>query len=356
MFMAASPSTAWTEQLEPGERELFERFARNVLIPRQTEVSQRTGGNVGRALHTKLHAGLIAEFRVLPDLPEHARFGVFSEPRVFPAVVRFSNGESFNKPDRKAQPWGIAIKLFGVAGSKLLDDQKEAATQDFLATSHSVTSTVHHVRQFIAFIESAIEAEHTHSLLPVLLARKLGVYETARIMLDLLLSVGFSKVRSVATEHYFSPAPIKCGPYAVKFTVQPAEGTKQPATMRRQTDDFLREELAVRLREDDLMFDFAVQFYVNESLTPIEDSSVQWKSRHAPFVTVARLRVPKCDLSDPQTKVLSEKIDRLSFNPWHATEDHRPLGNVMRARKIAYQMSSEYRQHDPEPTGLPLNY
>jgi hypothetical protein len=354
MFRAASPSTTWSEQLEPGEHELFEHFARNVLIPRQREVAQRTHGNVGRALHMKPHAGLIAEFRVLPDLPEHACFGVFSEPRVFPAVVRFSNGESFNKPDSELQPRGIAIKLFGVSGPKLLYDQNEAVTQDFLATSHSVTSTVHHVRQFIAFIESAIEAERTHSQLPFVLARKLGAYETARIMFNLFRSVAFDKVRSMATEHYFSPAPIKCGPYAVKFAVRPAEGTKQPAAMDRPTDDFLREELTDRLRKEDLMFDFAVQFYVNESLTPIEDSSVQWKSKHAPFVTVARLRVPKCDLFDPQTKELSKKIDRLSFNPWHATEDHRPLGNVMRARKVAYQMSAEFRQHDPEPTGLPL--
>ena len=79
---------------------------------------------------------------------------------MFPAVVRFSNGESFNKPDKKAQPRGVAIKLVGVPGPKLLEDQKEAVTQDFLATSHSVTSTVRHVRQFIAFMESSIEAEH----------------------------------------------------------------------------------------------------------------------------------------------------------------------------------------------------
>jgi hypothetical protein len=72
------------------------------------------------------------------------------------------------------------------------------------------------------------------------------------------------------------------------------------------------------------------------------------------FATVARLRIPKCDLSDPRTKALSEAVDRLSFSPWHTTEDHRPLGNVMRARKVAYQMSSDFRHHDPEPTSLPL--
>jgi hypothetical protein len=301
----------------------------------------------------KLHAGLMAEFQVLPDLAEHARFGVFSEPRVFPAVVRFSNGESFNKADKRLQPRGIAIKLVGVPGPKLLEDQKEAVTQDFLATSHSVTSTVRHVQQFIAFIESDIEAEHTRLPLPFILARKLGVCETTRILIALVGSVVFSKVRSMATEHYSSPAPIKFGPYAVKFTVQPAKETN-PAMKRRLTDDFLREELADRLRNGDLMFEFLVQFYVNERFTPIEDSSIPWKPEYAPFVTVARLRIPQCDLTDPRTKVLSDAVDRLSFNPWHTTEDHRPLGNVMRARKVAYQVSSDFRHRVPEPTSLPL--
>jgi hypothetical protein len=356
MSSATSPSTSWKEQIEPGEHDLFERFARNVLLARQTEISQRTGRPVQRALHMKLHAGLIAEFQVLPDLPEHVRFGVFREPRVFPALVRFSNGESFNEPDKEPQPRGIAIKLVGVPGPKLLEDQKEAVTQDFLATSHSVTSTVRHVREFIAFMESSIEAEHARLprlWLAFILARKLGVSATARILIALYRTVVLGEVRSLATEHYFSPAPIKFGPYAVKFTVRPAVGT-EPATNRPQTDDFLREELTDRLRTGDLIFDFVVQFYVNERLTPIEDSSILWTSEHAPFVVVARLRIPKCDLSDPRAKALSEAVNRLSFSPWHTTEDHRPLGNVMRARKVAYQMSSDFRHHEPEPTSLPL--
>ena len=360
MSSATSPSTTWKEELESDEPELFERFARTVLVARQKEISQRTSSPVQRALHMKIYAGLMAEFQVLPDLPQHVRFGVFSEPRVFPAVVRFSNGESFNKPDKKAQPRGIAIKLVGVPGPKLLQDQKEAVTQDFLATSHSVTSTVRHVRQFIAFMESSIEAEHaglplqlSSILVPFILARKLGMSEAARILIALVRTVVLGKVSSLATENYFSPAPIKFGPYAVKFGVRPSEGTK-PATTHHLTDDFLREELADRLRAGDLMFDFVLQFYVNDRFTPIEDSSVPWKPEHAPFVAVARLRIPKCDLSDPPIKALSEAVDRLSFSPWHAIEDHRPLGNVMRARKVAYRMSSDFRHHDREPTSLPL--
>jgi hypothetical protein len=356
MSSATLPSTSWKEQIEPGEGDLFERFARNVLLPRQTQISQREGRPAQRALHTKIHAGLLAEFQVRPGLPVHARFGVFREPRVFPALVRFSNGESSNIADKKPQPRGIAIKLVGVPGPKLLEDQKDAVTQDFLATSHSVTSTVRHVREFMAFMESNFEAEHApvpRLWLAFILARKLGVSATARILLALERTVVRGEVRSVATEHYFSPAPIKFGPYAVKFTVQPAEET-QLASNRPQTDDFLREELTDRLRTGDLMFDFVVQFYVNEQLTPIEDSSIPWTGENAPFVKVARLRIPKCDLLDPRAKALSEAVNRLSFSPWHTTEDHRPLGNVMRARKVAYQMSSGFRHSDPEPTSLPV--
>ena len=90
---ATSPSTAWKEVVEPDEHALFEGFAREIEA-KQKEVAQQTGGPLRRGFHAKLHAGLIAEFQVLADLPAYARFGVFSEPRVFPAAVRFSNGSA----------------------------------------------------------------------------------------------------------------------------------------------------------------------------------------------------------------------------------------------------------------------
>jgi hypothetical protein len=30
-------------------------------------------------------------------------------------------------------------------------------------------------------------------------------------------------------------------------------------------------------------------------------------------------------------------VERLSFDPWHALVEHRPLGVVMRARAVAYR-------------------
>jgi hypothetical protein len=53
------------------------------------------------------------------------------------------------------------------------------------------------------------------------------------------------------------------------------------------------------------------------------------------MLKVAQVRISSCDLDNPQTSALSEAVNRLSFSPWHATDDHRPVGNVMRARQVA---------------------
>jgi hypothetical protein len=103
-----------------------------------------------------------------------------------------------------------------------------------------------------------------------------------------------------------------------------------------------------------LIFDFLVQFYVDDTRTPIEDTSIPWKPDDAPFVKVAQVRILRCNLDDPRTSALSEAVEKLSFTPWHTTDDHRPLGNVMRARRVAYQASSTLRGHSPEPIRLPL--
>jgi hypothetical protein len=342
-----SPSTAWKEIPLAGEPALFEDFARDIVAYQKKDADK--DGPL-RGFHAKIHAGLMAEFQVLAELPEQARHGVFAEPRTFPAVVRFSNGDSHINPDTNHEPRGIAIKLIGVPGRKLLPGQEDAVTQDFLATSHSVTSTVRDVRQFIAFVKA--QRDGPIGMFPKL-CRALGLREAARISIALVRTVLLSKVRSMATEHFSGTAPIKFGPYAVKFTVRPAQGTAAPAD-RRLTNDFLREELADRLRKADLIMDFLVQFYVDDVHTPIEDTSVPWRPEDTPLLKVAQLRIPRCDLDDPESRKLSKKIDRLSFSPWHATEDHRPLGNVMRARQVAYEASAALRDNAAEPTSLPL--
>jgi len=66
-------------------------------------------------------------------LPPALRVGVFAQNQSFPAWLRFSNGGSDpNVPDTKGDIRGMAIKLMGVPGKKLLPTQADARTQDFV--------------------------------------------------------------------------------------------------------------------------------------------------------------------------------------------------------------------------------
>jgi hypothetical protein len=331
------------ERKEHDEQTRFEGFAKEIG-KRQERLA--AGCPLMRGFHAKPHAGLYAEFQVMPDRPEQARYGVFSETRTFQALVRFSNGESILQPDRKHEPRGIAIKLIDVPGRKLLPGQEDAVTQDFLATSHSVTSAVRDVDQFMAFVR----AKDSGLLLPFKLIGALGIGQALRILSALFKRVILSNVRSMVTEQYSSTAPIKLGPYAVKFTVRPSPGTAA-TTSRPSTANFLRDDLAERLKSD-IVLDFLVQFYVDDARTPIEDTSIEWTT---PLQKVAEVRIPKCNLNSAEAKKLTDQVNELSFSPWHATEDHRPLGNVMRARRVVYEASSALRGHRPEPARLPLS-
>ena len=340
---AAHPSTTWKEVVAPDEAEKFAGFAREINAQQQ-QVAHDTGVAPRRGFHMKIHAGVRASFRVLPDLPEAARAGVFREARTFPAVVRFSNGSPGPQADGRPDPRGIAIKLIGAPGKKLLPGLEDEVTQDFLATSHSVTSTVRNVYQFMAFIHAA----KNKLTLPITLARELGIVESARLLKAFASTVLFSKVKSMATESFSSTAPLKLGAYAIKFTVRPAAGTPA-ASARPKTDDFLHDELADRLRAGDLKLDLLIQFYTDDAHTPIEDTSVAWTS---PAIKVAEVTLLKTDLDSAEGKALTAAVDRLAYNPWHTTEEMRPLGNIMRARRVAYDASQGLRGHAAEPKTL----
>ena len=73
---------------------------------------------------------------------------------------------------------------------------------------------------------------------------------------------------------------------------------------------------------------------------PVEEVTVEWPERLSPFVTVAKLRLPRQDISGD---VNLAKMDALSFTPWRVTAEHRPLGNIMRVRKEVYRHSSILR-------------
>ena len=90
-----------------------------------------------RDAHPKMHGCVQAELVVEGDVPKELRRGVFAEPAKYCAWVRFSNAFRIQH-DLELETRGMAIKLLGVPGKKLLPD--EEFTQDFLRPRRTPSS------------------------------------------------------------------------------------------------------------------------------------------------------------------------------------------------------------------------
>jgi hypothetical protein len=67
----------------------------------------------------------------------------------------------------------------------------------------------------------------------------------------------------------------------------------------------------------------------------------EWPESEAPFHEVATIHIPVQLFRTPEREAL---VENLSFNPWHALPEHRPLGAINRARKIIYERISRVRR------------
>ncbi|MBI4865649.1 MAG: hypothetical protein HY816_01740 [Candidatus Wallbacteria bacterium] len=341
MAQAASPTTAWKEVVRPDEAQVFPKFV-EIINYNQGEQARRAGSAPARGFHAKHHTALTAEFRVLPDLPDHARQGVFKEARSYPCWVRLSNGVGVVQGDRKPDVRGLAIKLMDVPGAKLLPGEESATTQDFLMTNSPTTPARDGV-QFMAFAEGSLDLLK----MPVILAKRLGAKEALRMLTALARNTA-RPIRSMAIETFWSGAAVKYGPYAVRYFVKPADASRPPLSSFGSTD-YLRAEFADRLGKMDLRWDFFVQFYVDETKTPVEDTSIEWKEELAPPVKVAELIVRQRDLETQAAIQADAAGNGFAYTPWHAVEEHRPLGHLQRLRKAVYAGSARYRGRTAEP-------
>jgi len=346
MVPTMSPATDWKEIVLPDEDARLLRHA-EALRDIQRRSAARTG-KVQRALHAKANAGLLAELTVLPNLAEYARVGLFAAPATYRAYVRFSNGSGQVQHDEKPDVRGVAVKVLGVPGKKIIPGLEDATTQDFLLIKSAATP----FRNADEFVALVCATERPALAIPRLIAA-LGVRRAFSLVKKLAGGLG-GKVASLATLPYYSALPIKYGPYACHYALAPqdrAGPSGAPYATSPASRQHLGEELAERLRRGPVTYDFRVQFYVDDRRTPIEDASVEWLETDAPFLTVARLTLLQQDTSSSRGRRVADLCEGLSFDPWHTTADFRPLGNMMRARSHAYRLSTQERGALPEPDG-----
>jgi hypothetical protein len=327
------PSKDWKETVAPDEAVKFEEYAQ-ILAGLQRDRAKKTGA-MSRALHAKQHGGLRAELEV-ESLPKHLRVAAFSQVRKYEGYVRFSNGSGARDSDKKPDLRGLALKLLDVPGKKLIKGMEGEKTQDLLFINASALA-FRTVDEFVFFMQ----ASTSQALLPLRLFGRYG-FGTFGFMKRLLAAA--HAVKSLATETYFSVAPIRFGDYAARLSLVPAQ-TDVPE----KPSASLREELEGRIRKSPLVWTLRGQLFVSDDKTPIEDTSVAWSESDAPPVTLAKLTLPAQDPSSEDGKKTFELVETLAFDPWHACEELRPLGAAMRARNPAYRESQKTRDAAKEP-------
>lgn len=347
--IALDPRVAVTTEQPPSARELaITAQIRDSALTFITD-NQKYDHRYKRDAHPNAHGCVTAEFRVSKNLEPRFRQGVFATPgKSYPAWVRFSNGTQAN--DTKPDGRGMAIKLMGVPGEKLLPEQRDEQTQDFVMVNHH-TFFLRDVVEYQQFFNRQVKGEQFGYFISW---NPLDWHlREFRVGLQLLLK----KTPSPIAATYFSVLPFKLGnALNVKFSVAPCdlatpdrceplarEMPKEPSS------HYLREALVNDLspsadvsgnEQIAARFQFRVQVQDPGQNMPIEDASIEWSEAASPYLPIAELVIPKQRFnSDLQNQFCEE----LSFTPWHALPEHRPIGGLNRSRRVVYEAIAEKR-------------
>ena len=302
-------------------------------------------GGFERGGNTKTHGIVRGEFIVHDNLPEKFRRGIYARPNTYRAWVRFSGPGPYITPDIEDVGFmSISIKLMGVPGPKLMDEEK--STLDMFGVS---TPT------FVTPDTKANAQLQLWSLKNAQMFYFVNFHQSH--ILDMIMQGLWVKTQSSPFEApYFSCVPYLLGEgQAMQYSVWPKSQKRTPIPRLpfRPPDDYLRDAMVAALAEGDVEFDIRLQLQTDPHLMPIENNAALWPEKLSPRVSVATLRLARQKFDSPAQM---EFAKRLSYNPWHCIAEHRPLGNQSRARRRMYAELSKLRHTmnkvpHYEPTG-----
>lgn len=318
------------EKLYPNEA----LYAQHIGLELEKLIRKRDkSGLAQRDVHPKAHGCVKANFQVVDQLPSKLAKGMFIAGKSYPAWIRFSNGSPIpDRADIKADARGMAIKVLEVAGTKLLEDEATASTQDFILINHPVFFA-NDPKRYLSLAKRANGNIFKKALIPFALGFKGSkiAFKTTR-----------SKIANPLQARYWSMVPYQLGTgadrNAVKYSVRACSNRQDPLPKDPQ-HNFLRGALKNTLNKGDACMEFLVQPRTSKALS-VEDSMTEWKESDAPFYKVATIHVPKQEFDTPEQNQMCEN---LSFSPWHALPEHKPLGAANRMRKVIYDHISQVR-------------
>jgi hypothetical protein len=331
-------TTSDAERYLDTEREYAEEIVGHVLT-----MQARAAAEQRRPLCRGTHAKGVcvqAQFEVLdvaagrdPVLATRLAGGIFAKPGSYPATVRFGNSDpqvnSDQKPDVRSLSFFVDLTR---GGTEVPTDG--VLRQDFSLQS-APTLPINDARAFLATMKVLTATNPLKGLASL----------TFRDQLRVVRAIGLAKAQSKPPRkayqqlRYWSTVPFRHGAAdVVKQCATPNSGNAAHPPQRRE-QNALRDELIRHINGDSSMssFDVGLQFLDASRMTYggrhrdasfwIENASIEWSERQAPFHTVARLTLLPKSLLSPQKSAVTY-FDVTS----NATPDSAPLGSINRAR------------------------
>ncbi|MBV9580995.1 MAG: catalase family protein [Chloroflexi bacterium] len=332
----------------------------------ESPASEGTGRAV-RGAHAKTFGVAKANVEFLDGLPAEYAQGIYAQPGQHDALIRFSSTSGHLGTDAQlGNGMGFAMKMFDIAGPKLMDEEPDATTFD-LVLKNTPIFVANSARHYVFIEEIGNDA-------PTYLAR--GVLGLHQLLSDFLTGKGtlqqpdwawdellaflralVNPARHPLLSSFWSMGAMRHGDYMAKIRVAPAPHNAhqvlQPAIDLTTRADVFHTALASELDKQAFDFDLQVQLCADLDAMPVNILTVEWPEKLSPFVTVARIHVPQQEVSGVDDENI-ERADALAFNQWRVTAEHAPLGEIMHVRKV-YTTSARVRRvlnHQPqaEPT------
>jgi hypothetical protein len=356
------------ESVEPKEAEQIDAIVKST--EKQLRRRYAKAPRFLRGVHPKDHGCVRATFTVLKDLPPEYRVGVFADPgRRFQAEIRFSNAAAVVEADSALDKErvvhgsrGMAVKLHGVGGARLVPDDGED-TQDFLMINQPVFAFANTADYRI--LSEAIEDDDRNILAffkAMFTNADPAVQKRAAATKQIIERIGSNSMApeplpatppplpayafqvpplSPFDNRYFSAAPFLFGDGQVaKFGATPV--APERGDLGKDLGDYLQAALKKRLSAgQDIAFEFQVQKRPAEGLdvdVDIENACSLWDESKHSFLTVATITIPPQDVD-----ARKEECEKLVFSPWHGLVEHRPLGSINRLRRAVYEKSAALR-------------
>lgn len=320
------------------EEELAQKIA--ALMEQSIQDRSRKHGTAIRDAHPKAHGCVKAQFHVDDTITADLAKGVFQPGHTYDAWIRFSNSNADpDQADITGDGRGMAVKLMGIQRGALLERESEVTTQDFIMISHPVF-IIDDPSDYLSFQRETTSATWLDRLLqPFTLGLK-GAWNAFQIITR--------KIENPLQARYWSMVPYQLGTgagrQAIKFSAKPFSDPSQscPALQDEFPSDpsrnFLRDALRNTLVNGKACMQFLLQ--PRAPFMSVENSQDEWQEADAPFSKVATIQISQQEFDTPEQNLFCEN---LSFNPWHALPEHRPLGVVNRLRKVIYPHISASR-------------